>query len=1103
MRGPRQGDFTRLTFDAARRYRAVWMQQGRPQLDADWNAQVEIAERELAQRARDLIGRDGGPEYGAGFGVTVLAGLRFDHPGQFARLSGEIFPLALDEPFAIELRFEAEENAAGVVLHVTDLGHHAGADPVLLLAVETGANGGLRLSGEALTAAPVDAAWAVAPNRIHRLIVEGDGGSLRIAIEDKTVLVPLAVAKVAARPTLYLGAGAGATHAAAFRGHLYELLLRRIGPGGSETTDRWLFHRVPEPDTGAEESVLHLGNGSGGGAPRPALRELMIAPGRYYVDGIACELGEAERFTAQADLPGAALPTRRDADEWLIYLDASERTATAIQDPAIREIALGGGDTTVRSRIVTQVRALPVIAARDETPDLAWDRFLAREANRGTLRARRDPNNADYLSNLLYRVEIHSAGYAYEPNPGHEGRVALRLDAHDTTGQTLAADAADWRSEVTHWSPGDVLLLLEQDARKDDRQPLAWAKVANVDRAAHRLTLDRALEVPASGRVHLRRLATFKWSRANGSVAMPIAPVAAGATTLVAGPSMLGTNDLRPGDWVEILDDRLFVLGASGPLCQTEMTDGDRGTVSLRQPVPAGVAESAAAHPFLRRWDQRATVHPLIDGAVPVVAGAWQALEGGIEVRFDGDAPYRAGDYWSLPARAPTQDIEWPHDAEGPHAQPPLGPAHLHARLATLSLGTHSISVRDERRLFTSPTSETIRVRDGRIGGNLAVDGSLGVGEQLHAKAVRADHLSGVLESPASVGTDALADRSVTRRKLAPDLGTLPIGGMILTDSPHPPPGFRHVGSIAGVHAPREEWHVLERFALAFEGPLQAVSTGEAIFLLVGDRHLLEFDPTSSACSEQPHLPEPVRDFAMAGFDGRLVVSGGVRGSGEITDAVWMFDIPARDWIAGRPLPRPTFRHASAAIERGVVILGGRERRFGGWHASHHVALLDAAIGDWIDLPSLRHGRYDLAAAGSGNRLYAIGGRHDTIWRRGILSRMVEVFRLGGDDWRAVEPLDAAPPGRPGAAELDGRIHVVDETEGCLRIYDPHEGGWMRGGTLPGEMTKPVIAAADGRMFAFELVGGAPAELLVAAGPPPHSAHLHAWIGREPEAEER
>lgn len=50
------GDYTRFTDDARKRYAGVLMQQGRVQLDADWNEQVEIVKRRWQLQAVDTFG---------------------------------------------------------------------------------------------------------------------------------------------------------------------------------------------------------------------------------------------------------------------------------------------------------------------------------------------------------------------------------------------------------------------------------------------------------------------------------------------------------------------------------------------------------------------------------------------------------------------------------------------------------------------------------------------------------------------------------------------------------------------------------------------------------------------------------------------------------------------------------------------------------------------------------------------------------------------------------------------------------------------------------------------------------------------------------------
>jgi hypothetical protein len=160
-------------------------------------------------------------------------------------------------------------------------------------------------------------------------------------------------------------------------------------------------------------------------------KELLIAPGRIYVDGILCELepgdgaGGAVSFTAQPDHPGATLtPVAGQTD--LVYLDVWRRHVTAVEDPDLREEALGGPDTTTRLMTVCQVKVMPDVDAGScsDTID-EWDALIAPSAAR--LSAEVVPGAADEpcqvgpgggyrgVENHLYRVEIH------DPDDGSTG----------------------------------------------------------------------------------------------------------------------------------------------------------------------------------------------------------------------------------------------------------------------------------------------------------------------------------------------------------------------------------------------------------------------------------------------------------------------------------------------------------------------------------------------------------------------------------------------------------------------------------------------------------------------------------------------------------
>jgi hypothetical protein len=69
-----KGDFSRLTFQRGRHYSSVRLQQGRVQLDADWNEHVDIVGHRERTETVDVIGRTGAPYDVAGFGIEPANG---------------------------------------------------------------------------------------------------------------------------------------------------------------------------------------------------------------------------------------------------------------------------------------------------------------------------------------------------------------------------------------------------------------------------------------------------------------------------------------------------------------------------------------------------------------------------------------------------------------------------------------------------------------------------------------------------------------------------------------------------------------------------------------------------------------------------------------------------------------------------------------------------------------------------------------------------------------------------------------------------------------------------------------------------------------------
>ena len=66
-----KADLSRNTFDPARHFSAVRLQQGRIVTDADWNEQADVTRHRDERQAVDVIGGCGGPVDGAGFALVA------------------------------------------------------------------------------------------------------------------------------------------------------------------------------------------------------------------------------------------------------------------------------------------------------------------------------------------------------------------------------------------------------------------------------------------------------------------------------------------------------------------------------------------------------------------------------------------------------------------------------------------------------------------------------------------------------------------------------------------------------------------------------------------------------------------------------------------------------------------------------------------------------------------------------------------------------------------------------------------------------------------------------------------------------------------------
>lgn len=231
-----------------------------------------------------------------------------------------------------------------------------------------------------------------------------------------------------------------------------ELAADLIGPHGGP--DEQLGFGVSRTETGGHADIA-------------------IEAGVYYVDGIRVELDQPTTWSRQPQRPWLAVdpPSLPDAP-LLVYLDVWERHTEAMQDDSLREVGLGGPDTTSRVDVVWQVRLMewPAGAAVScgKFPTLSW-----RDERRGTRPRLRawvgdveddDPclaaPGAGYrgVENQLYRVEVTDvdadgkARFLWSRENGSVTGAWVGVE-----GDRLVVDGL--RDRVRGFAPGDWLEL--------------------------------------------------------------------------------------------------------------------------------------------------------------------------------------------------------------------------------------------------------------------------------------------------------------------------------------------------------------------------------------------------------------------------------------------------------------------------------------------------------------------------------------------------------------------------------------------------------------------------------------------------------------------
>jgi hypothetical protein len=383
----------------------------------------------------------------------------------------------------------------------------------------------------------------------------------------------------------------------------------------------------------------------------PNNQDLTISAGRIYVDGLLCELESASSYVTQPNLPNpentspitsppASPPNRRltlQDGRYVVYLDAWQQERSALEDPLIREVALGGPDTTARLQNVWQVKLLRL--TRDVPP------------------------SSPPVGTFTCRTQFPEYVELTAPSTG-----------------TLNAQTAPPQPEE------DPCLLPPTSG------------YSRLENQLYRIEIQNGGTLTAQGGP-----VTFKWSRDNASVQTAVISIADDVATV----QDTGRDELLSfsnNQWVELYDEESTLKVAPRPLVQIDEVQPATREITFKSTLASFSNRLPGLK--LRRWDQTEGAN---QNGLQATPNQWIDVEAGVQVRFS-PGTYRPGDYWLIPARTATREIEWPPfriPNTQPEPQPPRGVRHHFCRLALLEVVNGQLRLSDCRKIFP-PLTELV-----------------------------------------------------------------------------------------------------------------------------------------------------------------------------------------------------------------------------------------------------------------------------------------------------------------------------------------------------------------------------------------------------------
>jgi hypothetical protein len=1029
MRGTRYGDFYRFGFDSAKGYTGVLAQQGRVQLDADFNDQRAIVNHMIEVVLGDLLGSSWAPAAAPGFHLRPKVARSFEGGDR----------LLLDDSGALAASGSAEHTlelwltwsgGAAVLVDCRNgdgsLGYELAIEEsgtvVLALSVRQGGGSTLRL----YSAEPVSAG-----KPLHLALVVGEdfaalfAGGRQVARGRHS-----GVSNLNEPVVVFGGPSRDSSPSHGFRGSAAAIRVWRTARTVAQLAEAavaeltvveastdpgllaaWTVDQSGEPsldDTAAGRTAT-IG---GGGSANWQLVDLTIDPGRFYLDGVLCELAAATSYTSQ---PGLAEPSLPDSGVYLAYLEIWEESVSAAEDASLRDVALGGLDTTVRTRIASRVRLKKI----EDDADAATALTPPDQAKSGQLMAEHTGHTAP--GNQLYRVEIHASG--------------------PLGGQSPA---------TFKWSRDNGASVFGVTANKSDVVKLVYAAAGVPPLVRNDVVEALPAGAPIDGPAH-PLMSVIDVSAADGTVTLNATPPA--GTTLLRR-----WNNPRPGSataapvtgaelpvdstWIG-LEDGIRVRFEGDAFCRGDywwfVSRIDTGTIEWEQQAghpkalpPDGVERLRAPLARLslqdggvKIEDLRQIISPILARRPPARAWGPGSRPGAPPQEPSGDLS--EGELEELALELGLEELDAIEDEETPLADEETGPASG----GEDDDGEFASAELDVSR--PEPSGPELRTLDWEE-------------EEL----AEAEGVASELASKPEPEASEWAEREQAER-----------GQPEPERRPTREAGWSHVGNLE----------------LSGGRLSSAAGIAESI-VLITERGLFALSVADGEATQLGPLPKPRHGSGsqLVAIGQQLLLVGGGPEQDRSDGRMFIFDLEVGDWAECASIP-VRHAHAAVAVARGRLhVIGGHSQAMRQRvHGTHHI--YDPSHDRWSEALALPTPRAGAAAAAIGDRVHVVGGRSAA---RGAPAHVAhEAFDIDTGSWHAEPPLPEARPVISSAAHRGRHVLGLAGSEGHpgshprhagpaashVVAFDPASKVWEQLAPLPPALRDPIMVSHDGRLF--------------------------------------